>query len=145
MARVHDVQLREVPAGPEEYATKKEALEARPQEVVVDAYFGTQRSVEEAANRVNGNRRAEWPSRRYYAAWKFNPEATGAVGKSDKASSEPGRWELLIGIRDYMPEGWRKVVESATTRKRRSRRTTAEDSADVSAESADDQDYEDVA
>lgn len=126
MARVQEVRLRKVPPGPGEYTSKREALEAKPEEVVVDAEFSTQKSVEDAAFRVNSNKRKEWPSDRFYACWAYNAEADGDTEDSGPMETV-GRWELLIGVKAHMPEVWRKVVEAPGSRKRRTEPDDSDD------------------
>ena len=120
MARVHDIQLREIPPGPNQYASKKDALAANPRTTVVDAVFGSKRSVEDAAFRVNGNKRADWPSDEYYAIWAFNPASKARV-KSGENPKTAGRWELLIGLKECAPEEWLHVINAPGSRKRRRR------------------------
>lgn len=116
MARVKKVLLRPVPPGPGEYSKPIEALEANPTEVVVDANFPSQKAAEAAAFRINSGKRKDWPSSRYYGIFAYNAEAVGEPGDGGPAGM--GRWELLVGIKDHMPEVWRKVVEAPGSRKR---------------------------
>lgn len=129
MARVKKVLLRPVPPGPGEYSKPIEALEANPTEVVVDANFPSQKAAEAAAFRINSGKRKDWPSSRYYGIYAFNAEAVG--DPEDGGSAEMGRWELLVGIKDHMPEVWRKVVEAPGSRKRNADGTEGDDGGDI--------------
>lgn len=127
MARVTDVILRKPPKSPKEareYEDQKEALAARPRETVVDARYATEKSAREAAFRVNNGERKKWPSSHYYAIWEFNgggvdseTEGDAGGGKPEGDADKP--WELLIGIREYMPKGWAEVVNAPGSRKGR--------------------------
>lgn len=139
MARVQEVVVRKTPPGPGEYGTKLDALEANPEDVVVDARFARRKSVEDAAFRVNSGRRRDWPSDRFYACWGYNPEESGETDDGGPAPTV-GRWELLIGEKRFMPEIWRSVVEAPGSRRRRRR---AEDV--VEADIVEDDSYEDAA
>jgi hypothetical protein len=124
MARVQEVVLRKTPPGPGEYGTKMDALEANPEEVVVDARFSRRKSVEDAAFRVNSGKRRDWPNDRFYACWDFNAEGVGAT-EDEGPVATMGRWELLIGDKRYMPEVWRPIVEAPGSRRRRRQADTA--------------------
>lgn len=120
MARVQEVVVRKTPPGPGEYGTKVEALEANPEDVVVDARFSRRKSVEDAAFRVNSGKRRDWPNDRFYACWEFNAEGVGAT-EDEGPVATMGRWELLIGYKEHMPEIWRPIVEAPGSRRRRRR------------------------
>lgn len=105
MSRVQDVILRKPPLAPR--GSKQEALEKSPRETVVDGTFASQDKVRSAAFRVNSGQRKDWPSSRYYAMWDLNVDAANP--------EEP--WELLIGIKRYMPPAWDPVVSAPGSRK----------------------------
>lgn len=111
MARVKDVRLRKPTPGPDHPGSPKEMLHANPTEVLVIGDYSTKHSAREAAGRVNLGQRAEWPCDVYYAAWGFNDDTN--------------RWELWVGLRSHMPEGWRKFVDGRPAARGPRRRTAS--------------------
>jgi hypothetical protein len=103
MGKIENVEMRQPTPGPGLPRSPKEALHANPTEVLVVGKYTTKRSAREAAGRVNLGARAEWPNHTYYAAWGFN--------------DDKNQWEMWVGLRSHMPEGWRKFVEGYPKRR----------------------------
>jgi hypothetical protein len=125
MARVQDVILRTASAGPRSELTAQEMLSKKPGMTVVAGVFLDEQQAMRAAYRVNSGRDPEWPATAYYAAWGFEGQATDPVPEKDPdgerrsvSDDRPGRWELLIGLRDQCPRDWEPLVREHGSRRK---------------------------
>lgn len=126
MARVREVIQREMPAGPNQFSSKESALAAEPDKPIVDAYFATRTQAKNAAYRVNGGERGEWPMDRYAAIFAPNPSPKADV---DEEGLVEDAWELLIIPRTHVPEAWMKEVNAPGSR-RKGKNPGADDKSD---------------
>lgn len=116
MARVREVIQRDLPAGPDSYGSKEAALAAEPDKPIVDAQFATRAQAKNAAYRINGGEREEWPRDKYFAIFALNPEP----GEPDEHGNVEDLWELLILPRTLpVPDAWVKEVNAPGSRRKR--------------------------
>ena len=101
-------------------ASQKQALELAPDSLVVDNSYNREtaeaslRSVKSAAYQVNVGQRKAWPKDKYYAIWRQNPD-------------NPNVYQLLIGLRENIKEGWADIVNRAGSRRKPSEEASPED------------------
>lgn len=101
-------------------ADQKEQLRLSPETLVVDCSYdrGTAdksiKSAKTAMYNFNIGGRKHFPADTYYAIWRSCPD-------------DPNVTQLLIGLRSHMKEEWRKIVEGAGSRTRRTESNTTPD------------------
>lgn len=124
MARVREVILRTAPPSPHTYSNIGEALALNPSKVVVDSVYLKESHAQDAAFRVNADKRPDLPADTYFGIWSFDPDATDPVParaddgeKYTVGSEQRGRFELLVGLKTAEPDAWRETIAMHASRK----------------------------